>query len=133
MDKVDQQVTQFEQAISQVKDALSQLEINYKAASNTSDSGEQGVGDTGTDYAYGLIKGLLQQAGVDTSALPATYQGFVDALSQTTEAATGTKDALVNLTDQVDETTPEVEGLGDTSTDAGSQIEISGEQADATV
>ena len=133
MDKVDQQVTQFEQAISQVKDALSQLEINYRAASNTSDAGEQGAGNTGTDYAYGLIKGLLQQAGVDTSALPATYQGFVDALSQTTEAATGTKDALVNLTDQVDETTPEVEGLGDTSTDAGSQIEISGEQADATV
>lgn len=140
MDKVDQQVTQFEQAISQVKDALSQLEINYKAASNTSDAGEQGVGNTGNDYAYGLIKGLLQQAGVDTSTLPATYQGFVDALSQTTEAATGTKDALVNLTDQVDETTPEVEGLGDTSTDAGSQIEISGdqaqdagEQADATV
>ena len=140
MDKVDQQVTQFEQAISQVKDALSQLEINYKATSNISDAGEQGAAGTGNDYAYGLIKGLLQQAGVDTSTLPATYQGFVDALSQTTEAATGTKDALVNLTDQVDETTPEVEGLGDTSTDAGSQIEISGdqaqdagEQADATV
>lgn len=140
MDKVDQQVTQFEQAISQVKDALSQLEINYKATSNISDAGKQGASGTGNDYAYGLIKGLLQQAGVDTSTLPATYQGFVDALSQTTEAATGTKDALVNLTDQVDETTPEVEGLGDTSTDAGSQIEISGdqaqdagEQADATV
>lgn len=140
MDKVDQQVTQFEQAISQVKDALSQLEINYKATSNTSDAGEQGAAGTGNDYSYGLIKGLLQQAGVDTSTLPATYQGFVDALSQTTEAATGTKDALVNLTGQVDETTPEVEGLGDTSTDAGSQIEISGdqaqgagEQADATV
>lgn len=140
MDKVDQQVTQFEQAISQVKDALSQLEINYNAASNTSDAGEQGADGTGNDYAYGLIKGLLQQAGVDTSTLPATYQGFVDALSQTTEAATGTKDALVDLKDQVDETTPEVEGLGDTSTDAGSQIEISGdqaqdagEQADATV
>lgn len=123
MDKVDQQVTQFEQAISQVKDALSQLEINYKAASNTSDSGEQGVGDTGTDYAYGLIKGLLQQAGVDTSALPATYQGFVDALSKTTEAATGTSDALDNLTDKTEDATPEVEDLGDKSESAGNQTD----------
>lgn len=129
MDKVDVQITQFEQAISQVKDALSQLAINYNTTTNASDAKEQGVDGTGSDYAYGLIKGLLQQAGVDTSTLPATYQGFVDALSQTTEAATGTKDALVDLTDQVDETTPEVEGLGDTSTDAGSQIEISGDQA----
>lgn len=129
MDKVDIQITQFEQAISQVKDALSQLAINYNTTTNASDAKEQGADGTGSDYAYGLIKGLLQQAGVDTSALPDTYQGFVDALSQTTEAATGTKDALVDLTDQVDETTPEVEGLGDTSTDAGSQIETSGNQA----
>lgn len=129
MDKVDVQITQFEQAISQVKDALSQLAINYNTTTNASDAKEQGADGTGTDYAYGLIKGLLQQAGVDTSTLPATYQGFVDALSQTTEAATGTKDALVDLTDQVDETTPEVEDLGDTSTDAGSQIETSGDQA----
>ena len=140
MDKVDVQITQFEQAISQVKDALSQLAINYNTTTNASDASEQGAAGTGSDYAYGLIKGLLEQAGVDTSTLPATYQGFVDALSQTTEAATGTKDALVDLTDQVDETTPEVEDFGDTSTDAGSQIEISGdqaegagEQADATV
>lgn len=123
MDKVDQQVTQFEQAISQVKDALSQLEINYRAASNTSDAGEQGAGNTGTDYAYGLIKGLLQQAGVDTSALPATYQGFVDALSKTTEAATGTSDALDNLTDKTEDATPEVEDLGDKSESAGNQTD----------
>lgn len=123
MDKVDQQVTQFEQAISQVKDALSQLEINYRAASNTSDAGEQGAGNTGTDYAYGLIKGLLQQAGVDTSALPATYQGFVDALSKTTEAATGTSDALDNLTDKTEDATPEVEDLGDKSESAGNQAD----------
>lgn len=129
IDKVDIQITQFEQAISQVKDALSQLAINYNTTTNASDAKEQGADGTGSDYAYGLIKGLLQQAGVDTSTLPDTYQGFVDALSQTTEAATGTKDALVDLTDQVDETTPEVEGLGDTSTDAGSQIETSGNQA----
>ena len=121
MDKVDQQVTQFEQAISQVKDALSQLEINYRAASNTSDAGEQGAGNTGTDYAYGLIKELLQQAGVDTSALPATYQGFVDALSKTTEAATGTSDALDNLTDKTEDATPEVEDLGDKSEDTSNQ------------
>nr|DAH42215.1 MAG TPA: minor tail protein [Caudoviricetes sp.] len=121
MDKVDQQVTQFEQAISKVKDALSQLEINYKAASNTSDSGEQGVGNTGTDYAYGLIKGLLEQAGVDTSTLPETYQGFVDALSQTTEAATGASEALDDFTDKTEDTAPEVEDLGDKSEDAGNQ------------
>ena len=123
MDKVDQQVTQFEQAISQVKDALSQLEINYRAVSNTSDAGEQGAGNTGTDYAYGLIKGLLQQAGVDTSALPATYQGFVDALSKTTEAAIGTSDALDNLTDKTEDATPEVEDLGDKSESAGNQAD----------
>lgn len=121
MDKVDQQVTQFEQAISQVKDALSQLEINYKAASNTSDAGEQGAGNTGTDYAYGLIKGLLEQAGVDTSTLPATYQGFVDALSQTTEAATGASEALDELSDKTEDTAPEVEDLGDKSEDASNQ------------
>lgn len=121
MDKVDQQVTQFEQAISQVKDALSQLEINYKATSNISDAGEQGAAGTGNDYAYGLIKGLLQQAGVDTSTLPATYQGFVDALSQTTEAATGTSEALDNLTDKTEDTTPEVEDLGNKSEDTGNQ------------
>lgn len=123
MDKVDQQVTQFKQAISQVKDALSQLEINYRAVSNTSDAGEQGAGNTGTDYAYGLIKGLLQQAGVDTSALPATYQGFVDALSKTTEAAIGTSDALDNLTDKTEDATPEVEDLGDKSESAGNQAD----------
>ena len=121
MDKVDQQVTQFEQAISQVKDALSQLEINYKAASNTSDAGEQGAGNTGTDYAYGLIKGLLEQSGVDTSTLPATYQGFVDALSQTTEAATGASEALDELSDKTEDTAPEVEDLGDKSEDSGNQ------------
>lgn len=121
MDKVDQQVTQFEQAISQVKDALSQLEINYKVTSNTSDAGAQGAAGTGNDYAYGLIKGLLQQAGVDTSTLPATYQGFVDALSQTTEAATGTSEALDNLTDKTEDTTPEVEDLGNKSEDTGNQ------------
>lgn len=121
MDKVDQQVTQFEQAISQVKDALSQLEINYNVASNTSDAGAQGAAGTGNDYAYGLIKGLLQQAGVDTSTLPATYQGFVDALSQTTEAATGTSEALDNLTDKTEDTTPEVEDLGNKSEDTGNQ------------
>ena len=121
MDKVDQQVTQFEQAISQVKDALSQLEINYKAASNTSDAGEQGAGNTGTDYAYGLIKGLLEQAGVDTSTLPATYQGFVDALSQTTDAATGASEALDELSDKTEDTAPEVEDLGDKSEDTGNQ------------
>lgn len=121
IDKVDQQVTQFEQAISKVKDALSQLEINYKAASNTSDSGEQGAGNTGTDYAYGLIKGLLEQAGVDTSTLPETYQGFVDALSQTTEAATGASEALDDFTDKTEDTAPEVEDLGDKSEDAGNQ------------
>ena len=60
MDKVDQQVTQFEQAISQVKDALSQLEINYNVTANASDAGAQGAAGTGNDYAYGLIKGLLQ-------------------------------------------------------------------------
>lgn len=123
MDKVDQQVTQFEQAISQVKDALSQLEINYKATSNISDAGEQGAAGTGNDYAYGLIKGLLQQAGVDTSTLPATYQGFVDALSQTTEAATGTSEALDDLTDKTEDTSPEVEDLGDKSEGAGNQTE----------
>ena len=123
MDKVDQQVTQFEQAISQVKDALSQLEINYKAASNTSDAGEQGAGNTGTDYAYGLIKGLLEQAGVDTSTLPATYQGFVDALSQTTEAATGASEALDELSDKTEDATPEVEDLGDKSESAGNQTD----------
>lgn len=121
MDKVDQQVTQFEQAISQVKDALSQLEINYNVASNTSDAGAQGAAGTGNDYAYGLIKGLLQQAGVDTSTLPATYQGFVDALSQTTEAATGTSEALDNLTDKTEDTAPEVEDLGNKSEDTGNQ------------
>lgn len=121
MDKVDQQVTQFEQAISQVKDALSQLEINYNVASNTSDAGAQGAAGTGNDYAYGLIKGLLQQAGVDTSTLPATYQGFVDALGQTTEAATGTSEALDNLTDKTEDTTPEVEDLGNKSEDTGNQ------------
>lgn len=121
MDKVDQQVTQFEQAISQVKDALSQLEINYNVASNASDAGAQGAAGTGNDYAYGLIKGLLQQAGVDTSTLPATYQGFVDALSQTTEAATGTSEALDNLTDKTEDTTPEVEDLGNKSEDTGNQ------------
>lgn len=121
MDKVDQQVTQFEQAISQVKDALSQLEINYKVTSNTSDAGAQGAAGTGNDYAYGLIKGLLQQAGVDTSTLPATYQGFVDALRQTTEAATGTSEALDNLTDKTEDTTPEVEDLGNKSEDTGNQ------------
>lgn len=121
MDKVDQQVTQFEQAISQVKDALSQLEINYNVASNTSDAGAQGAAGTGNDYAYGLIKGLLQQAGVDTSTLPATYQGFVDALCQTTEAATGTSEALDNLTDKTEDTTPEVEDLGNKSEDTGNQ------------
>lgn len=128
MDKVDQQVTQFEQAISQVKDALSQLEINYRAASNTSDAGEQGAGNTGTDYAYGLIKELLQQAGVDTSALPATYQGFVDALSKTTEAATGTSDALDDLTDKTEDATPEVEDLGDKSEDTSNQTAETAEQ-----
>lgn len=121
MDKVDQQVTQFEQAISQVKDALSQLEINYNVASNASDAGAQGAAGTGNDYAYGLIKGLLQQAGVDTSTLPATYQGFVDALSQTTEAATGTSEALDNLTDKTEDTTPEVEDLGNKSEDTSNQ------------
>ena len=121
MDKVDQQVTQFEQAISQVKDALSQLEINYNVSSNTSDAGAQGAAGTGNDYAYGLIKGLLQQAGVDTSTLPATYQGFVDALSQTTEAATGTSEALDNLTDKTEDTAPEVEDLGNKSEDTGNQ------------
>lgn len=121
MDKVDQQVTQFEQAISQVKDALSQLEINYNVTSNTSDAGAQGAAGTGNDYAYGLIKGLLQQAGVDTSTLPATYQGFVDALSQTTEAATGTSEALDNLTDKTEDTAPEVEDLGNKSEDTGNQ------------
>lgn len=121
MDKVDQQVTQFEQAISQVKDALSQLEINYKVTSNTSDAGAQGAAGTGNDYTYGLIKGLLQQAGVDTSTLPATYQGFVDALRQTTEAATGTSEALDNLTDKTEDTTPEVEDLGNKSEDTGNQ------------
>lgn len=121
MDKVDQQVTQFEQAISQVKDALSQLEINYNATANASDAGAQGAAGTGNDYAYGLIKGLLQQAGVDTSTLPATYQGFVDALSQTTEAATGTSEALDNLTDKTEDTTPEVEDLGNKSEDTGNQ------------
>lgn len=121
MDKVDQQVTQFEQAISQVKDALSQLEINYNATANASDAGAQGAAGTGNDYAYGLIKGLLQQAGVDTSTLPATYQGFVDALRQTTEAATGTSEALDNLTDKTEDTTPEVEDLGNKSEDTGNQ------------
>lgn len=121
MDKVDQQVTQFEQAISQVKDALSQLEINYEVTSNASDAGAQGAAGTGNDYAYGLIKGLLQQAGVDTSTLPATYQGFVDALSQTTEAATGTSEALDNLTDKTEGTTPEVEDLGNKTEDTGNQ------------
>lgn len=121
MDKVDQQVTQFEQAISQVKDALSQLEINYNVTANASDAGAQGAAGTGNDYAYGLIKGLLQQAGVDTSTLPATYQGFVDALSQTTEAATGTSEALDNLTDKTEDTTPEVEDLGNKSEDTGNQ------------
>ena len=121
MDKVDQQVTQFEQAISQVKDALSQLEINYNVTANASDAGTQGAAGTGNDYAYGLIKGLLQQAGVDTSTLPATYQGFVDALRQTTEAATGTSEALDNLTDKTEDTTPEVEDLGNKSEDTGNQ------------
>lgn len=121
MDKVDQQVTKFEQAISQVKNALQQLEINYKVTSNTSDADEQVGVDTGTDYAYGLIKGLLQQAGVDTSSLPSTYQGFVDALSQTTEAATGTSEALEDLTDKTEYATPEVEDLGDESESAGKQ------------
>lgn len=121
MDKVDQQVTQFEQAISQVKDALSQLEINYNVTANASDAGAQGAAGTGNDYAYGLIKGLLQQAGVDTSTLPATYQGFVDALSQTTEAATGTSEALDNLTDKTEDTTPEVEDLGNKSEDTSNQ------------
>ena len=121
MDKVDQQVTQFEQAISQVKDALSQLEINYNVTANASDAGAQGAAGTGNDYAYGLIKGLLQQAGVDTSTLPATYQGFVDALRQTTEAATGTSEALDNLTDKTEDTTPEVEDLGNKSEDTGNQ------------
>ena len=121
MDKVDQQVTQFEQAISQVKDALSQLEINYNVTANASDAGAQGAAGTGNDYAYGLIKGLLQQAGVDTSTLPATYQGFVDALSQTTEAATGTSEALDNLTDKTEDTAPEVEDLGNKSEDTGNQ------------
>lgn len=126
MDKVDQQVTQFEQAISKVKDALSQLEIDYKQTSNSSDSSGQGVGGTGNEYAYGLLKGLLAEAGVDTSTLPDTYQGFVDALKATTDAANDTAAAVTDLGEKSETT-------GDQTEDSGSKAEMAGDQADKTV
>lgn len=125
MDKVDQQVTQFEQAISQVKDALSQLEIDYKQTSNSSDSSEQGAGGTGNEYAYGLLKGLLAEAGVDTSTLPDTYQGFIDALKATTDAANDTAKAVTDLGEKSETT-------GDQTEDSGDKAEMAGDQADKT-
>lgn len=125
MDKVDQQVTQFEQAISQVKDALSQLEIDYKQTSNSSDSSEQGAGGTGNEYAYGLLKGLLAEAGVDTSTLPDTYQGFIDALKATTDAANDTAKAVTDLGEKSETT-------GDQTEDSGDKAEMAGNQADKT-
>lgn len=125
MDKVDQQVTQFEQAISQVKDALSQLEIDYKQTSNSSDSSEQGAGGTGNEYAYGLLKGLLAEAGVDTSTLPDTYKGFIDALKATTDAANDTAKAVTDLGEKSETT-------GDQTEDSGDKAETAGDQADRT-
>ena len=125
MDKVDQQVTQFEQAISQVKDALSQLGIDYKQTSNSSDSSEQGAGGTGNEYAYGLLKGLLAEAGVDTSTLPDTYQGFIDALKATTDAANDTAKAVTDLGEKSETT-------GDQTEDSGDKAEMAGNQADKT-
>ena len=125
MGKVDQQVAQFEQAISQVKDALSQLEIDYKQTSNSSDSSEQGAGGTGNEYAYGLLKGLLAEAGVDTSTLPDTYQGFIDALKATTDAANDTAKAVTDLGEKSETT-------GDQTEDSGDKAETAGDQADKT-
>lgn len=125
MDKVDQQVAQFEQAISQVKDALSQLEIDYKQTSNSSDSSEQGAGGTGNEYAYGLLKGLLAEAGVDTSTLPNSYQGFIDALKATTDAANDTAKAVTDLGEKSETTSDQTE-------DSGDKAETAGDQADKT-
>lgn len=133
MDKVDVQITQFEQAISKVKDALSQLEIDYKQTSNASDSSEQGAGGTGNEYAYGLVKGLLAEAGVDTSTLPDTYQGFVDALKATTDAANDTAKAVTDLGEKSETAGEQVEDSGDQTEDSGDKTEKAGDQADQTV
>lgn len=60
--------------------ALSQLEINYTSGTNAEAAGAQGVG-TGSQYAWDLIRTLLAQSGVDTSALPQTYDELVTALT----------------------------------------------------
>lgn len=133
MDKVDVQITQFEQAISKVKDALSQLEIDYKQTSNASDSSEQGAGGTGNEYAYGLVKGLLAEAGVDTSTLPDTYQGFVNALKATTDAANDTAKAVTDLGEKSETAGEQVEDSGDQTEDSGDKTEKAGDQADQTV
>jgi len=133
MDKVDVQITQFEQAISKVKDALSQLEIDYKQTSNASDSSEQGAGGTGDEYAYGLVKGLLAEAGVDVSTLPDTYQGFVDALKATTDAANDTAKAVTDLGEKSETAGEQVEDSGDQTEDSGDKTEKAGDQADQTV
>lgn len=129
IDKVEQQISQFEQAISQVKDALSQLEIDYTKKENAKDAGTTDNTKTGTSYAYGMVKQLLKESGVDTSTMPATWQDFVTSLEKTSDASQKAGSSLEEFADKTDTTTTQVEGLGDSSADTGSQIETSGNQA----
>lgn len=127
MDKVDQQITQFEQAIAQVKNALKQLDIDYNMKQNAEDAGTTDSTKTGTNYAYSLMQQLLKESGVDTSALPATWQEFVNALSVVTESANNAGGALDGLKDDAEQAAGQVEDDGNAHQDAAPKVDAAGQ------
>ena len=121
MQGVDSQVQELENIVDRVNVALSQLEINYTSGTNAEAAGAQGVG-TGSQYAWDLIRTLLAQSGVDTSALPQTYDELVTALttgketvddfaasaqqaSQAADSMTTSQDVASSSTDQLSQST----------------------------
>lgn len=121
MQGVDSQVQELENIVDRVNIALSQLEINYTSGTNAEAAGAQGVG-TGSQYAWDLIRALLAQSGVDTSALPQTYDELVTALttgketvddfaasaqqaSQAADSMTTSQDVASSSTDQLSQST----------------------------
>ena len=121
MQGVDNQVQELENVIDRVSMALSQLDINYNMNANATDADAQGTG-TGNQYAWDLIRTLLAQSGVDTSALPQTYDELVSSL----EAGKNTVDGF---TESAEQATQSVDAMSSAETSASTSTDTMGQSA----
>lgn len=133
--EVDQSVSELEEVINRIKMSLSQLDIDYNTSANATEASAQGV-NTGTQYAWEMVKSLLTEAGIDTQDLPQSYDELLTAIQDGTLKITDANESITGLSDSAEQASSSVDTLSvseDSATTSTSQMSSSAQDSSASV